>query len=77
MDQGYRWTAGGFYQLYLDKHLVGDRLQHFLPLPPKDVLAKWRNTMGMTDVEPDQAARIWQSGCWSRWLAWRQEGRMR
>jgi hypothetical protein len=54
MDHGYRNAAGGFHQFYLNDPLVEDQLQHFFPLPPTEVLAKWKDTMGMTNVEPDQ-----------------------
>lgn len=33
-DHGYRRTAGGFHQFYLNAPSIGDQLAHMFPLPP-------------------------------------------
>lgn len=53
-DHGYRRTAGGFHQFYLNAPLVEDQLQHFFPLPPKDVLDDWKQRKEMADVDPEE-----------------------
>ena len=41
-DHGYRRTAGGFHQFYLNEPSLEDQLAHFFPLPSKEVIAEWK-----------------------------------
>lgn len=49
-DHGYRRTAGGFHQFYLNEPVAEDQLAHFFPLPPKDVLDEWKRRRGLSRV---------------------------
>jgi hypothetical protein len=50
-DHGYRRTAGGFHQFYLDDPPVEEQLAHFFPTPPRDVLAKWKRERNAAEVD--------------------------
>ena len=48
-DHGYRRTAGGFHQFYLNEPLLKDQLEHLFPLPPEDVLKEWKERRNSTE----------------------------
>ena len=47
-DHGYRRTAGGFHQFYLNPPSLEDQLAHFFPLPPKSTLDEWKEKNATT-----------------------------
>ena len=49
-DHGYRRTAGGFHQFYLNEPLLEDQLEHLFPLPPEDVLKDWKERRNPTEM---------------------------
>lgn len=50
-DHGYRRTAGGFHQFYLNKPSIDEQLAHFFPLPPPEVLNQWKENRASNRVE--------------------------
>lgn len=52
-DHGYRRTAGGFHQFYLNEPLLQDQLAHLFPIPPKGVLEELKKTRNLTHVDPN------------------------
>ena len=50
-DHGYRRTAGGFHQFYMNQPPLEDQLAHFFPLPPQDVLDQWKEYKNATEVD--------------------------
>ena len=53
-DHGYRRTAGGFHQFYLNDPPIDDQLAHFFPIPPADVLEDWRKKKRSVTVSPEE-----------------------
>ena len=50
-DHGYRRIAGGFHQFYMNQPPLEDQLAHFFPLPPQDILNKWKECKNATEVD--------------------------
>jgi hypothetical protein len=52
-DHGYRRTAGGFHQFYLNEPSQEEQLAHLFPLPSKVVLEEWKKTKTPVDQAED------------------------
>lgn len=51
-DHGFRRTAGGFHQFFLNEPTKEEQLVHFFPIPPPAILAEWKKTR--QQVHPEE-----------------------